>query len=311
MKNIIIGSRGSKLALIQSEYVRGLLKSAHPEIEFEIKIISTTGDKILNVPLSQIGDKALFTKELETAMLAGEIHMAVHSLKDLPTRLPEGLQIGAVCEREDVRDVFLKHPDSPFKTIDELPQGAKIASGSLRRKSQLLHKRPDLEIHDIRGNLDTRFKKLYESDLAGMILAHAGILRMGYENRISEVISTESILPAVSQGAIGIEIREGDENLLKILKTINHRETERATRAERAMLRKLEGGCQVPIGAYAKVVGEEIQLEGVICSLDGKKLVRDFLSDSIKNPEELGTALAEMLLLKGGDEILKELRSSL
>jgi hydroxymethylbilane synthase len=309
MKNIIIGSRGSKLALIQSEYVRDLLKNANPDVNFDIKIIATTGDKILNVPLAQIGDKALFTKELETAMLAGEIDMAVHSLKDLPTRLPEGLQLGAVCEREDVRDVFLKHPNSPFETIDELPKGAKIASGSLRRKSQLLHKRPDLEIHDIRGNLDTRFKKLYESDLAGMILAHAGILRMGYEDRISEVISTEAILPAVSQGAIGIEIREGDENLLNILQTINHTETELATRAERAMLRKLEGGCQVPIGAYAKVVGNEIQLEGVICSLDGKKLVRDFLSDSTKSPEELGTALADMLLLKGGDEILKELRN--
>ncbi|HYF02429.1 MAG TPA: hydroxymethylbilane synthase [Patescibacteria group bacterium] len=309
MKNIIIGSRGSKLALIQSEYVRGLLKNANSDLNFDIKIIATTGDKILNVPLAQIGDKALFTKELEMAMLAGEIDMAVHSLKDLPTRLPKGLQLGAVCEREDVCDVFLKHPDSPFKSIAELPQGAKIASGSLRRKSQLLHKRPDLEIHDIRGNLDTRFKKLYESDLAGMILAHAGILRMGYQNRISEVISTEAILPAVSQGAIGIEIRENDENILKLLKTINHTETELATRAERAMLRKLEGGCQVPIGAYARVVGEEIQLEGVICSLDGKKLVRDFLSDSTKSPEELGTALAEMLLSKGGDEILKELRN--
>lgn len=305
----MIGSRGSKLALIQSEYVRDLLKNAHPEIGFEIKVISTTGDKILNVPLSQIGDKALFTKELETAMLAGEIDMAVHSLKDLPTRLPEGLQIGAVCEREDARDVFLKHPDSPFKTIDELPHGAKIASGSLRRRSQLLHGRPDLEILDIRGNLDTRFKKLYESDMAGMILAHAGILRMGYQDRISEIISTEIILPAVSQGAIGIEIREGDENLLQLLKTINHTETELATRAERAMLRRLEGGCQVPIGAYANIINDEIQLEGVICSLDGKRLVRDFLSDSTKNPEELGTALAEMLLLKGGDEILKELRN--
>ena len=250
---VIIGSRGSELALWQANWVQAELQKRFSDMAVEIQIIKTKGDKILDSPLSKIGDKGLFTREIESALLAKEIDIAVHSLKDLPTQLPDGLMLGAICEREDVRDVFIPHPSNPIKTLLDQPMNAKIATGSLRRKCQVLNLRRDFSIIDIRGNLNTRMKKLEESDWSGMLLARAGVVRLGWKEKIGETIDAEKILPAVGQGALGIEIREGDEQIATPVRSLHHYNTAQAALAERALLRRLEGGCQVPMGTFGRV----------------------------------------------------------
>lgn len=314
VNRVVIGSRGSELALWQANWVQAELKRRFPELEIPIEIIKTKGDKILDSPLSKIGDKGLFTREIESALLAKEIDLAVHSLKDLPTQLPKGLTLGAICEREDVRDVFIPHPNNSIRTLFEQPKGAKIATGSLRRKCQLLSLRPDLEIIDIRGNLNTRMKKLEESDWAGMMLACAGVIRLGWKDRIGESIDAKKILPAVGQGALGIEIRVADGRIAALVKTLHHYATAQAALAERALLRKLEGGCQVPIGTFGRIEeenGEKIlKLDAIVGSLNGKTIVRGKMHGLPSAAERIGEQLAETLLKSGADRILASIRLS-
>jgi hydroxymethylbilane synthase len=312
---VTIGTRGSELALWQAHWVERILGERHANLRLVIEIIKTKGDKILDSPLATIGDKGLFTREIEQALLSGEIDLAVHSLKDLPTELPEGLKIGAVSKREDVRDVFIPHPGNPrMKLLEQLP-GAKIATGSLRRRCQLLSLRPDFTIMDIRGNLNTRLKKLAESDWAGMMLARAGVVRLGWEARIGETIEADVILPAVGQGALGVEIREGDERILRLVASLTDGPTERATAAERALLRRLEGGCQVPIGTFARVTPDgdgrtSLRLDAMVGSLDGRSIIRGKTQGDPARAERLGVDLAETLLAAGADRILSRIRSS-
>ena len=305
---IILGSRGSELALWQTNWVKSELGKRFPKLHIEVEIIKTTGDKILDVPLSEIGNKGLFTKEIEHALLGRRIDAAVHSLKDLPTNLPDGLTIGAITRREDVRDVFITHPNKAYKRFNELLRGAKVATGSLRRKCQLLNWRPDLEIIDIRGNLNTRFAKLDASDWDGMILARVGVLRLGLEDRITEILPIEKILPAVGQGAIAVEVRTDDERVLKFVSAIASEATATATKGERALLRRLEGGCQIPVGAYGHIESNEFMLDAIIGSLDGKKIVRGKVRGTPDQAEELGEQLALTLLESGGRKILEQIR---
>ncbi len=307
-RKITIGTRGSKLALWQTELVKRKLLEIFPELEFEVKIIKTKGDKILDSPLSKIGDKGIFTREIETELLKGEIDIAVHSLKDLPTKLPNGLTIGAVLEREDVRDVLISKGNLK---LSELPQNSTIATSSLRRKAQLLNFRADFNFVDIRGNIDTRFKKFDESNWNGMVLAYAGVKRMGYTDRVSELIPTDIILPAVGQGAIAVEVREDDIETFEIVRKINHIETELATKAERALLKHLEGGCQIPIGAFALISDGKIKLSAMISNLDGTSLIRDSIEGDVNSDiEKIGIELAERLLEQGGAKILDEVRKA-
>jgi hydroxymethylbilane synthase len=313
-RKLRIGSRGSELALWQARWVQQQLAAHFSGAEISIEIIRTKGDKILDAPLSKIGDKGLFTREIEHALLDGRIDLAVHSLKDLPTELPAGLTIGAVCEREDVRDVFIPHPRNSERLLLGQPKGAKIATGSLRRKCQLKHVRDDFEIVDLRGNLQTRVQKLEDSDWAGMILAKAGVVRLGWTQRIGETIEPEVILPAVGQGALGVEIRQGDRKIGDIVGTLNHPSTVQATRAERSLLRRLEGGCQVPIGTYGRVQtsgssAPELLLDAMVGSLDGNTVIRGSMRGSPDEAEKIGRRLAEHLLERGADAILRQIRS--
>jgi hydroxymethylbilane synthase len=310
---ITIGSRGSELALWQAHWVRNRLRERFPGLAVELEIIKTTGDKVLDSPLSKIGDKGLFTREIENALLKKQIDLAVHSLKDLPTELPAGLMLGAICEREDVRDVFIPHPSNKIKTLLDQPAGSRIATGSLRRRCQLLHLRPDFAIIEIRGNLNTRMKKLEESDWAGMLLARAGVVRLGWESQIGETLDASTMLPAVGQGALGIEIREGDKAVADIIRALHHPTTAAAALAERSLLRRLEGGCQVPIGTFAsrdKEAPNQIVLNAVVGSVDGRTLVRGTIRGSETEAEEMGRKLAEQLLSGGADEILRAIRSA-
>jgi hydroxymethylbilane synthase len=314
-KNILtIGSRGSELALWQAHWVQAALQQLHPKMDIRISIIKTTGDRVLDSPLSKIGDKGLFTREIEHALLEGSIDLAVHSLKDLPTQLPEGLVIGAISAREDVRDVFIPHPGNPLRGLLDQKPGAQIATGSLRRKCQILHHRPDFEIIDIRGNLNTRFRKLEESTWAGMILARAGVVRLGREKHVGETLSPEVILPAVGQGALAIEIRGGDDRVHSMINALDHQPTAQATRAERALLRRLEGGCQVPIGTYGRVLDNgpdhTLMLDAVVGSLDGTTVVQGNITGLPEEGEELGSELAGILLSRGADGILRAIRSA-
>ncbi|HTY59899.1 MAG TPA: hydroxymethylbilane synthase [Bacteroidota bacterium] len=315
MKNnaLVIGSRGSDLALWQARWVESEIRKADPRSEVAIEVIRTTGDRVLDSPLSAIGDRGLFTREIEEALLARRIDCAVHSLKDLPTELPGGLTVGAVCVREDIRDVFIPHPDNPVRTLLDQRQGVEIATGSLRRRSQLLARRPDFRIVDIRGNLNTRMNKLKESTWAGMILACAGVRRLGWEESIGEIIPVEILLPAVGQGAIAVEIRQGDARVSSMLAGLDDPGTACAVRAERALLRALEGGCQIPIGAYGRIEdtgsGEELHLDGLVASLDGRTVVRGKTHGRASGAEEIGRALGETLLEGGADRILREIRN--
>ena len=304
-RSVKIGSRGSDLALWQANYVKTLLERRHPEADFEIRVISTTGDQIVDVALSKIGDKGLFTRQIETALLEGEIDLAVHSLKDLQTSQPESLRIGAVCEREIPNDAFISRDGRP---IDELPQGARVATGSLRRRSQLLRYRPDLIVEEIRGNVPTRLRKFDESDLDGIVLAYAGLNRLGFADRITQLVPTDVMLPAVGQGAVAIEVRDGNDEVNAMVATLDHAETRVCVRAERAFLKRLEGGCQVPIGGHATVEGDTILLNGFVGSFDGTVSFRESVSGSTESPEDLGLRLAERLIELGARDLLDRAR---
>lgn len=304
-KEIIVGSRDSALAMWQTNWVVDTLRKLNPDYSFRIVSMKTQGDKILDVALAKIGDKGLFTKELEVAMLNGEIDLAVHSMKDLPTVLPEGLTIGAMCERVDPRDVVISRNGKP---LAELPEGALIGTSSLRRCAQLLNYRSDLQLEPLRGNLNTRMAKLERNNLDAIILAAAGVERLGWGDRITERISTDVCLPAVGQGSIGIEIREGDQEVSNVVQKINHAPSRAAITAERALLRKLEGGCQIPIGALGTVDGGQLTLKGVVAGLDGQEVIRDQISGPVEQAAALGEKLAERLVEMGADRILKSVR---
>jgi hydroxymethylbilane synthase len=288
--------------------VQQQLTKLHPSIQIELQVIKTQGDKMLDAPLSKIGDKGLFTKELERALLDRRIDVAVHSLKDMPTHLEEGLAITAICEREDVSDVFIAHPDKKYRGLANVPTNGTIATGSLRRRCQLLRIRPDLTIAEIRGNLGTRVEKLKMSNWDGMLLAKAGITRLGHSELISEVLLPTNFLPAVGQGALAIETRASDERILPLVHPLDHIPTRQATQGERALLRRLEGGCQIPIGAYGRVENGTFRLDAIIASLDGKRSVRSSIQGSPDKSEQLGVILAEKLLSDGGEAILDEIR---
>ncbi|GJM15924.1 MAG: porphobilinogen deaminase [Thermodesulfobacteriota bacterium] len=303
-----IGTRGSKLALWQANHVRNLLSASNPELEIEIQIIKTTGDAILNSPLSEIGGKGVFVKEIEEALLSENVDIAVHSMKDVPTVLPAGLIIGAVVERHDPRDAFISNTG---QTLAKLSKGSRIGTGSLRRASQLLHHYPSIKIVSIRGNVDTRIRKLKEDgEFDAIVLAVAGLERMGLGEEITEIISTDIMLPAPGQGIVAIECREGDEETANILRAINHTETEIAAISERAFLYRLGGDCNVPVGCNAILSGNTINLSGIISSPEGKLLIKKDASDSIQHAGQLGEQLAEMILEAGGNEILEQLTSS-
>lgn len=302
----VIGSRGSALALWQTNFVKEKLETSFPGTSFEIKIIRTTGDKLLDVALAKIGDKGLFTKQIETALLNGEIDLAVHSLKDLQTVQPENLIIGAVSERETPNDILIS---KKYDSIDALPAGAKVATGSLRRRSQLLHSRPDLEIFEIRGNVQTRLQKFEDSELDAMILAFAGVHRLGLDAHIKQIIPFEIMLPAVGQGAMAVEIRSGDDPVKDLLKTLNCNATADCVTAERSFLRRLEGGCQVPVGANAFLKDDKIHLEGMVGSLDGTVNLRAMISGDRDSAGELGKQLAQVLIERGAGELLDTARA--
>lgn len=299
---IIIGSRGSDLALWQANHVKRLIFSRYPGTVVTIKIITTTGDRDQHASLAVIGGKGAFTKEIEEALLRKEIDLAVHSLKDLPTELDERLTVAMVPEREDVRDVFISR--EPAKQLAELPTHAWVATGSMRRKAQLLYQRRDLQTADIRGNVPTRIEKLFASDWDGMILAAAGVKRLGLEAHISHPISTEWILPAVGQGALGIETRSDDTELIDFLNYFNHQDTLVAVTAERALLNALGGGCQVPIGAHATVIDGKLNVVGCVVHPEGLSIIRAEQTGEISDPAALGSSLAKTLLDGGGRAIL-------
>ena len=303
-QKIIIGSRGSELALWQANYIKRELEKKNRNVSVEINIIKTKGDKILDVALSKIGDKSLFTKELEVELFAKRIDLAVHSLKDLQTQIPAGLKLAAVTKRHEVEDVLIARKKG--MTIQSLPECAVVATGSLRRRSQLLHLRPDITIIDLRGNVPSRIKKFLESEWNAIILARAGVERLNLKKHISSFIPKEEILPAVGQGALGIEIREDNKAVEEIIKSLHHEETYKAVIAERALLRTLEGGCQVPIGAFAEVKPSGLYLDAVVGSLDGSITYRKKIRGSKNDPEKLGEALAKDLLKAGAKEILNE-----
>ena len=306
-RKFTIGSRGSQLALWQTDYIKTELEKRFPKAAFDVLIIKTTGDAILDTALSKIGDKGLFTKQIETALLNSKIDLAVHSLKDLPTTQPEKLRISAVSARELPNDVLIS---KNFQSIQDLPPNAKVATGSLRRKSQLLHFRPDLEVVEIRGNVPTRIEKFFNSDLDGLILAFAGVHRLNLDSHIRQIITTEIMLPAVGQGAMAIEIREDDLEIAEMLAEINDQSTEFCITAERAFLRSLEGGCQVPIGGFAVLDADEIFLEGFVGSLTGAKIIRHSIRGNKSEAKNLGETLAEICLQKGAAEILDEARKA-
>lgn len=303
---IIIGTRSSKLALWQANKVKDELNKHFPELEINLKEIKTKGDHITDVALSKIGGKGLFTKEIEDALLKKEIDLAVHSLKDLPTKLPDGLKIGAILKREDPHDVLISRNKTTFKN---LPSASKVGTSSLRRLSQLKALRHDLEYLDLRGNLDTRIKKLEEGQYDAIVLAYAGVKRLGFEDKISYHFSPKEILPAVGQGALAVEIRENDKEIENIILKLNDEESYLISLAERTFLETLQGGCQVPIGIYSEVKNNKIIIYGMIASLDGKRIVKDQIEGllEINESKKVGAELAHKLLQNGGSEILKEI----
>jgi hydroxymethylbilane synthase len=331
---IVIGTRGSKLALYQAEFIRSELKRLYPDLEIELSKIKTTGDKILDVPLAKVGGKGLFVKEIEDALLKNEVDIAVHSMKDVPTEFPDGLHLAVICKREDPRDAFVsKIRNSKFeiRNFKALPSGAKVGTSSLRRSCQLLHIRPDLKILQLRGNLDTRIRKLDEGQFNAIILAAAGVKRLGLENRITEILPVNISLPAIGQGAIGVECRVNDEAINNLIAPLNHPETSLCVRAERAFLKRLEGGCQVPIAAYARIVGQKSEvrsqklntnlppfnkggitnaeiliMDGLVGSISGDRVIKGRIEGNPENTESLGITLAEDILSRGALEILNE-----
>jgi hydroxymethylbilane synthase len=303
-QKLIIGSRGSELALWQANYIKREIEKKNKTVKVEITIIKTKGDKIFDVALSKIGDKSLFTKELEVELLAKRVDLAVHSLKDLQTKIPEGLNLAVVTKRHAVEDVLIARKRDV--TIKSLPEFGVVATGSLRRKSQLLHLRPDLTVLDLRGNVPSRIKKFLESEWDAIILARAGVERLNLKKHISSFIPKDEILPAVGQGALGIEIHKDNKIVKEIIQSIHHEETYKAVLAERALLKALEGGCQVPIGALAEVKPSGLYLDAIVGALDGSVTYRKKIRGSKNEPEKLGKSLAKDLLKAGASEILKE-----
>lgn len=302
-----IASRGSELALWQARAVANALHAAAPEVEVEIQVVRTTGDRILDVPLARIGERGLFTKEIDAVLLSGEADLAVHSLKDVPTRLSPGLQLAAITRREDPRDVLLcnLHGES---CLEDLAPGARVGTSSLRRRAQLRALRPDLEVVDLRGNLNTRRARLDAGDYQAIILAAAGVLRLGWEERISQYLEPHFWLPAVGQGALAVITRADDQRARSLLRPLADPATAVCTEAERAFLHALEGGCQVPIGALARLENEAVVLDGLIADLEGANVLRDQHSGPAQNPRAVGEQLAGMLLRRGGEAILAEIR---
>lgn len=304
---IRIGSRKSQLALVQTHWVQEQLQHRFADRRFEVHTMSTQGDKILDVALAKIGDKGLFTKELEMGMLNSEIDFAVHSLKDLPTRLPEGLMLGCVTEREDPADALVVHANHQDKQLDTLPEGAVIGTSSLRRLAQLRYHYPHLSFKDIRGNLNTRLQKLDAGEYDAIILAVAGLKRLDMADRIHQVIPAEVSLHAVGQGALGIECRSNDPEILELLKALEHSPTAQRCYAERSFLRELEGGCQVPIGVNTVLDGDTLTLTGMVASIDGKKMVKGSITGAAIEAEAIGIQLAQQLRDQGASDILAEI----
>lgn len=303
-KKLRIGTRGSQLALWQARWVQKSIENQWPEATTELIIIKTTGDKITDVPLAKVGGKGLFVKEIEEALLDGRIDLAIHSMKDMPANLPHGLCIGAVPERENPLDAFISHDNIP---LDQLPQGARIGTSSLRRASQLLHQRPDLKIEPLRGNLDTRVKKLTGGTLDAIVLATAGLKRLGLDHLITAVLPPEIMLPAVGQGALCVECRTNDGSASEVVTGLDHAATHLAVLAERAFLHRLEGGCQVPIAGFAILDQEQLELTGLVAQLDGSQLIKSTVSGHFEKAQQLGENLAETLLTRGADAILERL----
>jgi len=306
-RTVRIASRKSQLALVQTYWVQERLQEQFPDRRFEVETMSTQGDKILDVALSKIGDKGLFTKELELHLLERSADLAVHSLKDLPTNLPEGLILGCVTERVNPADALVLHARHAGNQLADLAPGAVIGTSSLRRLAQLRHHFPHLHFKDIRGNLNTRLQKLDEGEYDALILAVAGLERLGMGDRIHQVLPPEISLHAVGQGALGIECRDGDSEILELLRAIEHIPTQQRALAERAFLRQLEGGCQVPIGVNTAIDGETLTLTGMVASLDGQRLIRDTLTGPAREAERIGGDLALRLREQGATEILAEI----
>jgi hydroxymethylbilane synthase len=300
-QRVRIATRKSALALWQAEYVKARLEFFHPGIVVELVPMSTQGDKILDTPLAKIGGKGLFVKELETAILEDRADIAVHSMKDVPVEFPEGLMLSTICEREDPRDAFVS---DQYSSLDQLPQGAVVGTSSLRRQCQIKALRPDLQIRDLRGNVNTRLAKLDAGEFDAIILAAAGLIRLGFQTRIAAYLPVSQSLPANGQGAVGIECRSDDAAVRALLAPLEHTATRQAVLAERAMNRALQGGCQVPIGAFAEIDGDQLHLRGLVGQLDGQQILQAEVRGAAVAGEALGQQLAEMLLARGAGTIL-------
>ncbi|HSD50250.1 MAG TPA: hydroxymethylbilane synthase [Candidatus Methylomirabilis sp.] len=301
---LVIGTRGSPLALWQANHVADRLRAVYSDLTVRLEAIKTTGDKILDVPLAKVGGKALFVKEIEEALLERRVDLAVHSMKDVPTELPHGLTIGAVSEREDPHDVLITRTGARFK---DLPSHARVGTSSLRRQAQLLHHRPDLQIVGLRGNLDTRIRKLATEGLDAIVVAAAGVKRLGLMDRITQFLPPDISLPAIGQGALGIEVRQGDATATARVVGLDHPDTHVAVLAERAFLRRLGGGCQVPFAAHARILNDQVILRGLVATPDGKEMIAGEHQGHRTAGEAVGTALAEDLLSRGAGEIIRAL----
>jgi len=299
--HIKIGTRGSKLALTQANLVADSLKRTDPGITVEICVIKTSGDIMQDVALTKIGGKGVFVKEIEDALLCGTVDLAVHSMKDVPTEIPAGLTFAAILRREDARDILVSKDN---RKMEFMPRGARIGTGSMRRSAQLLAVLPDLAIIPLRGNLETRLKKIETENLQGIILAAAGMKRLGLAGKISQYLPIETMLPAVGQGALGLEVRDGNNDLVEVLAKLNHATTAAEITAERSFLRHLGGGCLLPIAAFGKLEGEKLTLEGLVASPNGDSVIRDKVRGAIAEAEELGKMLAEIIMEKGGEKLL-------
>lgn len=304
--HVTIGTRGSNLALWQANWVKSRLEQSHPGLTVHLEVIKTQGDKILDMPLAQVGGKGLFVKEIEEALLDGRADLAVHSMKDMPADLPDGLCIGPVPLREDPRDVLISRNSLSLETF---PAGARVGTCSLRRAAQVRHLRPDIHVVPLRGNLETRLRKLDEGQMEATILAAAGIKRMGYQERISEYFDTGRMLPAVAQGALCIEIRENDDAIEALVAPLNHLETQTVILGERAFLNRLQGGCQVPIAGHGRLEGDRFSLVGLVADLDGQAVIRDTLSGPAHEAQKIGMALADRLIEAGARELLDALQA--
>lgn len=303
-RTVRIGTRGSPLALAQTNWVKAQLHARDPDLAIEVVVIKTSGDKLKDVPLAQVGGKGLFIKEIEEALLAGEVDLAVHSLKDMPAEMPPGCTLGAVPPREDCRDAFISQR---YASLGEIPAGGRVGTGSLRRKVQILHHRPDLEVVHLRGNVDTRLRKLETEGLDAIILAAAGLRRLGLGHIPRGYLAETEMLPAIGQGALGLEVRLDDQEMLAILSPLNHVPTQVAVTAERAFLARLEGGCLVPVAALGRLEDGSLSLEALISDLAGRRVLKDRVVGPPEEASSMGRRLAEMLLERGGAEILQEI----